>query len=95
MIYGLQINTLSKVFCAGEFAGPKNQILDALHFKEGISVRYLGKPLVPSRLSYHDFRLLIEKITRRINAWTCKYLSFAGRLKLLQLFLYGVSLGSE
>ena len=78
------------MFCAGESAGLKNQILDALHFKEGKSVRNLGKPLVPSKLGYHDCRPLIEKTRRRINAWTCKDLSFVGKLKLLQIFLYSV-----
>jgi hypothetical protein len=48
-----------------------------------LPVRYLGVHLISSRLSAADCRMLIEKITSRIDSWTSKNLSFAGRLQLL------------
>jgi hypothetical protein len=34
--------------------------------------------------------VLIERITKRIDSWTFKQLSFAGRLQLITSFLYGL-----
>jgi hypothetical protein len=49
--------------------------LDELRMKEGkFPVRYLGVPLISSKLSAVDCRVLIEKITQRINSWTSKQL---------------------
>ena len=63
--------------------------------ESSLPIRYLGLPLVPGKLNYLDCRPLIEKITRRINAWTFSYLSSLGILRLLQSVLYSVSLGGE
>jgi hypothetical protein len=59
--------------------------------KEGkLPVRYLGVPLISSRLSYADCRGLLERITRRIDSWLCRNLSYAGRLQLLSSVLYSL-----
>jgi hypothetical protein len=55
-----------------------------------LPVRYLGVPLVSSKLSAMDCRVLIEKITSRIGSWTSRQLSFAGRLQLISSVLYGL-----
>nr|GEW62149.1 hypothetical protein [Tanacetum cinerariifolium] len=56
-----------------------------LPFEEGsLSVKYLGVPLVSSRLVYRDCKELIEKVESRINDWKNKSLSKAGRLQLVQ-----------
>nr|GEW87841.1 hypothetical protein [Tanacetum cinerariifolium] len=47
-------------------------------------VKYLGVPLVSSRLIYRDCNELIEKVQRRVNDWKNKSLSTAGRLQLIQ-----------
>lgn len=47
-------------------------------------------PLISSKLSAADCRILVEKITSRIDSWTSKKLSFAGRLQLLVSVLYGL-----
>ncbi|GKD00740.1 hypothetical protein Tco_1171014, partial [Tanacetum coccineum] len=59
-------------------------ILQILPFKEGrLPVKYLGVPLVPSRLIYKDCKELIEKVQSRVDDWKNKSLSIAGRLQLV------------
>ncbi|GJX37805.1 DUF4219 domain-containing protein [Tanacetum coccineum] len=63
----------------------KLSILQILPFKEGrLPVKYLGVPLVSSRLIYKDCKELIEKVQKRVNDWKNKSLSTAGRLQLIQ-----------
>nr|GEU92274.1 reverse transcriptase domain, reverse transcriptase zinc-binding domain protein [Tanacetum cinerariifolium] len=60
-------------------------ILKILPFEEGnLPVKYLGVSLVSSRLIYHDYKELIEKVQVRVNNWKNKLLSTAGRLQLIQ-----------
>ncbi|GJW63854.1 hypothetical protein Tco_0115738 [Tanacetum coccineum] len=62
----------------------KIAILQIMPFEEGsLPVKYLGVPLVPSRLVYKDCKELIEKVEGRINDWKNKSLSIAGRLQLI------------
>jgi hypothetical protein len=53
-------------------------------------VRYLGVPLISTRLSAANCSVLLEKIMGRINSWISKKLSFAGRLQLLNSILYNI-----
>ena len=46
-------------------------------------VRYLGVPLISTKLSSSDYKVLVEKIVARIRSWTSKCLSYAGRLQLM------------
>ncbi|GJX54328.1 hypothetical protein Tco_0282697, partial [Tanacetum coccineum] len=63
----------------------KLAILNILPFKEGcLPVKYLGVPLISSRLIYRDCKELIEKVQHRIQDWKNKSLSAAGRLQLVQ-----------
>ena len=55
-----------------------------------LPVRYLGLPLLPHKLRTGDYQPLLDKFRARINSWTVKRLSFAGRLQLLQSVLYGI-----
>nr|GEY42266.1 hypothetical protein [Tanacetum cinerariifolium] len=71
----------------------KLDILNILPFEEGkLPVKYLGVPLVHSRLLYWDCKELMEKVKGRINDWKTKSLSFAGRVQLIgseSLWVYG------
>ncbi|GKF45373.1 hypothetical protein Tco_0131925, partial [Tanacetum coccineum] len=59
-----------------------------LLFKEGwLPVKYLGVPLISSRLVYRDCKELIERIQKRIQDWKNKSLSAARRLQLVQSVL--------
>ncbi|GJU48573.1 lysine histidine transporter-like 8 protein [Tanacetum coccineum] len=56
----------------------KLAILNVIPFEEGkFPVKYLGVPLVSSKLIYRDCKELVEKVKSRINDWKDKFLSFA------------------
>ncbi|GJZ23441.1 hypothetical protein Tco_0560900 [Tanacetum coccineum] len=63
----------------------KLAILHILPFEEGrLPVKYLGVPLVSSRLIFRDCKELIVKVQNHVNDWKNKSLSIAGRLQLIQ-----------
>ncbi|GJV97940.1 hypothetical protein Tco_1549517 [Tanacetum coccineum] len=60
-------------------------ILNVLPFEEGrLPVKYLGVPLVSSRLMVRDCKELVEKVQSRVQDWKNKSLSIAGRLQLIR-----------
>jgi hypothetical protein len=66
----------------------KIAILQVLPFEEGVlPVKYLGVPLVTTRLIFRDCKELVERLANRIKDWRNKSLSFAGRLQLIQSVL--------
>ncbi|GJV95770.1 putative reverse transcriptase domain, reverse transcriptase zinc-binding domain protein [Tanacetum coccineum] len=61
----------------------KIAILSIMPFFEGeLPVKYLGVPLISSRLLNKDCIILVKKAKNRIGDWKNKSLSFAGRLQL-------------
>ncbi|GKE07474.1 protein LAZ1 [Tanacetum coccineum] len=61
----------------------KMAILNIMPFSEDeLPVKYLGVPLISSRLLNKDCKILVEKAKTRISDWKNKSLSFAGRLQL-------------
>nr|XP_043629979.1 uncharacterized protein LOC122601279 [Erigeron canadensis] len=68
------------LFARGDLASAK--------FEEGsLPIRYLGVPLISSRLVYKDCKVLLERMQAMITHWKNKSLSFAGRLQLINSFL--------
>ncbi|GJV21152.1 uncharacterized protein Tco_1370172 [Tanacetum coccineum] len=66
----------------------KANILSSMPFAEGtLPVRYLGVPLISSRLLYRDCKVLIEMLESRVNDWRNKFLSLAGQLQLVRSVL--------
>ncbi|GKB90274.1 hypothetical protein Tco_0962546 [Tanacetum coccineum] len=66
----------------------KAAILNSMPFAEGtLPVRYLGIPLISSRLLYQDCKVLVEKLESRVNDWKNKFLSLADRLQLVRSML--------
>lgn len=55
-----------------------------------LPIRYLGVPLITSKLSFKDCAPLLEKIDVRIRGWEHRALSFAGRLLLINFVLCSV-----
>lgn len=47
-------------------------------------------PLISNRLTARDCRPLIERITFRVESWTSKRLSYAGRLQLIGSVLFSI-----
>jgi hypothetical protein len=59
--------------------------------QEGVlPVRYLGVPLISSRLTVADCQALIMKITSCIDSWISKMLTFVGRLQLISSILHSI-----
>jgi hypothetical protein len=59
--------------------------------KEGkLPVRYLGVPSISSRLSSADCGVLLERITRCIDSWLCRNLSYTGRSFNFSLLCYTI-----
>ncbi|GJZ98343.1 hypothetical protein Tco_0670796 [Tanacetum coccineum] len=66
----------------------KHAILQILPFEEGsLPVKYLGVPLVSSRLIFKDCKELLEKVQIRVDDWKNKSFSIAGRLQLVKSVL--------
>ncbi|GJT02021.1 putative reverse transcriptase domain, reverse transcriptase zinc-binding domain protein [Tanacetum coccineum] len=64
--------------CLDEFKHASGLILGRL------PVKYLGVPLVSSRLKARDCKELVEKVQNRVLDWKNKALSIAGRLQLIR-----------
>lgn len=81
----------SEIFLAGGDSSLRNKILWAFGFQEGnLPVRYLGVPIISSRLKRVDCMALTDRITARIQSWTHRFLSFAGRLQLIRSVLHSI-----
>lgn len=81
----------SEIFLSGGDISIRNKILWAFGFQEGhLPVRYLGVPIISSRLKRADCIALIDRITTRIQSWTHRFLSFAGRLQLIRSVLHSI-----
>ncbi|GAV73954.1 zf-RVT domain-containing protein, partial [Cephalotus follicularis] len=52
--------------------------------QDTLPVKYLGLPLISSRLTKLHCAPLVEKIMARVNRWVSKSLSYAGRLQLIK-----------
>lgn len=81
----------STIYMAGVSELEKRSILSNFKFAEGtLPVRYLGLPLMTKVMSKQDYLPLLEQLRRKISSWTCRFLSYAGRLQLLCSILISV-----
>lgn len=55
-----------------------------------IPVKFLGVPLISTKLSVNDCMPLIEKLMSRIYNWTNLLLSLAGRVQLIKAVLFAI-----
>ncbi|KAL0445098.1 UNVERIFIED_CONTAM: hypothetical protein Slati_2232500 [Sesamum latifolium] len=73
--------------------GMRESLLNILGFPEGhLPLRYLGLPLLSSRLTISDCQPLLIKIDSRIKGWEGIQLSFAGRLQLIKSVLLALNI---
>ncbi|KAK4384367.1 Retrovirus-related Pol polyprotein from type-2 retrotransposable element R2DM [Sesamum angolense] len=86
---GLHTNSQKSQLIISKAAhGLRTSLLDTLGFQEGhLPVRYLGLPLISSRLTISDCQPLFQKIDNRIHGWEGTNLSFAGRAQLIKSVL--------
>ncbi|KAK4384063.1 putative ribonuclease H protein [Sesamum angolense] len=83
------------LFCKADVASVQEErehLIAALQFQEGhLPLRYLGLPLLASRLSISDCHPLLLKVDSRIKGWDSIQLSFAGRLQLIKSVLMSLN----
>ncbi|KAL0292825.1 UNVERIFIED_CONTAM: hypothetical protein Sradi_6969900 [Sesamum radiatum] len=86
---GLRPNpTKSQVILSRAVQAGRQNILDILGFPEGsLPLKYLGVPLVSSRLKIADCQGLIGKLEGRLAGWGHLNFSFAGRVQLIKSVL--------
>ncbi|KAL0293518.1 UNVERIFIED_CONTAM: putative ribonuclease H protein [Sesamum angustifolium] len=89
---GLQANAQkSQILFSKAAAQIQNQIQNLLGFPQGTCpVRYLGVPLITSKLSLADCAPLILKIETRIAGWNQLKLTYAGRTQLIKSVLSSI-----
>lgn len=56
-----------------------------------LPVRYLGIPLLSHKLSMHHCLPLIQLIKGKVNSWSARSLSYAGRLLLFNTVINGIT----
>ncbi|XP_011100582.1 uncharacterized protein LOC105178744 [Sesamum indicum] len=77
--------------------GIRDQLLEVLHFPNGfLPLKYLGLPLISSRLTIADCKPLLTKLDQRIKGWESISLSYVGRLQIIKSILtaFSVSMAS-
>lgn len=91
-ISGLNMNLhKSHIYFGGCSQVQRMEVCNFMNVEEGsLPFSYLGVPLTSTKPKVSDFRSLIHHITRRITSWTSRFLSFAGRLELIQSVIYSV-----
>ncbi|XP_038996528.1 uncharacterized protein LOC120121164 [Hibiscus syriacus] len=92
-ISGLNLNAAKCVFFT---AGASNKNVEIIKHLSGLNlgclpIRYIGIPLITRKLTVKDCESLIESIKSRINLWSGKLLSFAGRLELIKSVMFSIS----
>ena len=89
---GLSANyTKSDIFIVGPDMHFKESLLELFGFQLGVlPARHLGVPLISTKLSSRDCKILLEKIAARIKSLTTKHLSYGGRLQLIQSVLFSL-----
>ncbi|KAL0285559.1 UNVERIFIED_CONTAM: putative ribonuclease H protein [Sesamum angustifolium] len=86
---GLKVNpNKSQIILSRAVQQEKQQMIDILGFQEGsLPVKYLGVPLISSRLTIADCKPLINKLDTQIAGWSHLNLTFAGRAQLIKSVL--------
>jgi len=92
MLSGLSINLAkSSMYLSGIDDNLQSNIQRQIGIQQQhLPVRYLGVPLISTRLTHTDCIPLVERITSRIKLWTSSSLTYAGRLQLIKAVLFSV-----
>ncbi|XP_077237123.1 uncharacterized protein LOC143878767 [Tasmannia lanceolata] len=87
--FGLEFNPgKSENFFSGISNGVKRAVCNILRMEEGhLPIKYLGLPLITSRLTASDCQPIIDKIRNRLSVWTNRNLSRSGRAELIRTVL--------
>ena len=78
----------SNIYLSGVQFDEASQIRNCFGFPIGSTpFKYLGIPLITTKLSLSDCSSLVERVVSRIQSWENKLLSYAGRLQLVKSIL--------
>lgn len=55
-----------------------------------LSVKYLGVPLISTKLRYSDCLVLKDRMLKRVQSWSIKLLSYGGRSQLISSVLFSI-----
>ena len=81
----------SEVYFSGVNDDTKASILHSVGMVPGVlPVRYLGIPLSTKKLSIAQYKPLIDKFRSRVQSWTVRKLTYAGRLQLVKCVLFSL-----
>ncbi|KAL0444839.1 UNVERIFIED_CONTAM: hypothetical protein Slati_2206600 [Sesamum latifolium] len=91
---GLEANpSKSQIIVSKAAWDVKQQLLNVLGFWEGtLPVRYLGVPLISSRLTAGDCAPLLRKVDERLQGWSKLQLSFAAGVQLLRSVIMSLNI---
>ncbi|XP_074265539.1 uncharacterized protein LOC141587978 [Silene latifolia] len=89
---GLRVNPMkSNLYFGGVSPSLKQLILATTGYVEGdFPVRYLGIPLFGARLTQRMFIPLLDKIRSKITHWANNFLSYAGKISLINSVIFGI-----
>lgn len=83
----------SHCFLANTDSATSRSILDLLGYPLGkLPTKFLGVPLISSKLSFQDCVPLIHKITHKASSWASSMLAYSGRLQLIQSVLFSMQI---
>jgi hypothetical protein len=81
----------SGIFLGGVLNAEREQIICILGFREGdLPMKYLGGPLLSSRLKVVYCMGLVDRITSKVRHWTSRTLSYVGRVQLINSILFSI-----
>ncbi|XP_074291200.1 uncharacterized protein LOC141617970 [Silene latifolia] len=81
----------TSIYFGGVDPSIKELILHDTGFSEGLfPFRYLGLPLNSSRLTVSMFDSLIVKIQKVVAHWSTHFLTYAGKLQLINSIIFGI-----
>jgi len=81
----------SDIFLSGALNAERDQIIRILGYREGeLPMKYLGGLLLSSRLKVVYCKGLVDRITAKVQHWTCRTLSYAGRVQLINSVLFSI-----
>ena len=92
-ILGLSISTnKSSIYSAGVDQDVLSDIQQLTGFSLGcFPFRYLGVPLLSSRLNVWNYAPQLSHITSLIQGWSSKTLSYAGKVELIRAVIQGIA----
>ncbi|XP_062110392.1 uncharacterized protein LOC133822162 [Humulus lupulus] len=89
---GLSINAKkSHIYFGGVSAADRREITQVIQLPEdNFPLHYLGVPMRPTKWKHVDCEIIVHKMRTKLFLWSSKHLSYAGRLLLIHIVLFGL-----